>query len=318
MIVLVTGASGFVGSALMSSLSAHPDVVPRAAVRCENRKLSSMVDTVQVGSLSSDTDWCAALQGVDAVVHTAARVHVMQDTAESPLLEFRRVNVDGTLNLAQQAAHSGVKRFIFVSSIKVNGESTQSDKFFYADDSPAPMDPYGISKREAEEGLRKIESETGMEVVILRPPLVYGPGVKANFLKLLNLAQRGIPLPFGSIENRRSMVYVGNLVSAIMLCVKHPKAAGETFLVSDGADVSTAELVRKMTSAMGRKATLLSIPSVILKAMGLLTGKRSVIERLTGSLCVDSSKIREMLDWQPPYTLEQGIQETVDWYLEHC
>ncbi len=312
--ILLTGATGFVGGALFECLQQIPETSVRAVLRRRDDSPTD-IDSIQIPDISAETDWRIALSEVDCVIHAAARVHVMQDTAESPLVEFRRVNVGGTLNLARQAASLGVKRFVFVSSVKVNGEGTMPGKPFYADDPSSPLDPYAISKYEAETGLRKIERETGMEVVILRPPLVYGPGVKANFLRLMDLAQKGLPLPLGLVSNRRSVVFVGNLVSAIMVCLKHPGAAGETFLVSDGGDVSTPDLIRKVASAMGRKATFLPVPLGLLRALGSLLGKRAEIERLSSSLCVDSVKIRKVLDWQAPYTLDQGIQETVDWYL---
>jgi len=313
--VLVTGATGFVGGAFVARTASDSPFSIRAALRSGTKFKVSGTETVIVKGLTATADWYEALNGCDAVVHAAARVHIMQDTSADPLVEFRRVNVQGTLNLARQAAEAGVKRFVFVSSVKVNGEGTLPGQPYTADDLPSSVDPYGISKYEAENALLQLMADTGMEVVIIRLPLVYGPGVKANFLKLLKLTQKGYPLPLGGVNNSRSMLYVGNLVNAIMSSLEHPKAAGEIFLVSDGEDVSTAELVRKLASAMGRKAILLPIPLTMLKFVFSRMGKRAEIDRLTGSLCLDSSKIQQVLNWQPPYTLEQGIQETVDWYL---
>ena len=313
--VLVTGATGFVGGAFLARAASDGHFSLRAALRTDNKIGISGIETVIVEGLTATASWHKAVKGCDAVVHAAARTHIMQDTSADPLVEFRRVNVQGTLNLARQAAKAGVKRFIFLSSVKVNGELTQPGHPFSENDIPAPQDPYGISKYEAENELLQLMIETGMEVVIIRPPLVYGPGVKANFLKLLQLIQKRFPLPLGKVYNCRSTVYIGNLVSAIISCLEHPRAAGEIFLVSDDEDISTAELVRKLASAMGHKAILVPVPLPVLKVMFSLLGKRAEIERLTDSLCVDSSKIRKLLNWEPPYTLDQGIQETVDWYL---
>lgn len=313
--VLVTGATGFIGGALMVSLASEGRFLLRATLRTDAQCELPGIETVIVKGLSVTANWHEAVKGCDAVVHAAGRVHIMQDTSADPLVEFRRVNFQGTLNLARQAAEAGVKRFVFVSSVKVNGEGTSLGQPYTAADLPLPVDPYGISKFEAENDLLQLMTETGMEVVVIRLPLVYGPGVKANFLKLLELTQKCYPLPLGCVHNSRSMIYVGNLVNVIMSCLEHPQAAGETFLVSDGEDVSTAELVRKMASAMGRKTILLPIPLRMLKSILSLLGKRAEFDRLTGSLCVDSTKIQQVLNWQPPYTLEQGLQETVDWYL---
>jgi nucleoside-diphosphate-sugar epimerase len=311
--ILVTGATGFVGGALIGRLCADPafDGV-LAAVRQRVAPWPEGVKQLLIRDLLSTTDWSYALQGVDALVHCAARVHVMQDDASDPLGAYRLVNVEGALNLASQAAQAGVRRFVFVSSIKVNGEATLSGESFSADDVPAPLDPYGVSKLEAERGLREIETKTGMEVVIVRPPLVYGPGVKANFASMLRWVERGMPLPLGAIYNARSMVALDNLVDLLVICLKHPAAAGQTFLVSDGEDVSTTELLRRTAKAMRKKAVLLPIPAVVLETGAALLGRRSVAQRLCGSLQVDIEKTRRLLGWKPLLTLDQGLKKAVE------
>ncbi len=307
--ILLTGSTGFVGSALLAELKKLPDFRVVAAVRSAASPASD--DVVVVGNIDGTTDYSAALNGVDVVVHAAARAHIMRDEVADPLAEYRKVNVEGTLNLAKQAVAAGVKRFIYISSIKVNGESTTGLSAFTEADSAKPEDPYGVSKREAEEGLRLLAQETGLEVVIIRPPLVYGPGVKANFLSLVKLSATGLPLPFGSVNNHRSMVYVGNLVSFIIHCIRHPAAANETFLVSDGEDVSLRNLVTYIRLCFGRSPRLLPVPVGLFKLAGALTGKRGMVDRLVGDLQVDSSKARSLLGWVPPYTVEQGIAATV-------
>jgi UDP-glucose 4-epimerase len=271
--------------------------------------LTEGVETVVVGTINATTDWKAALAGCAVVVHLAARVHVINDKARDPLAEFREVNTKGTLNLARQAAQAGVKRFVFISTIKVNGEGR--DAPYRETDAAAPEDAYAISKWEAEQGLRQIAADTGLEVVILRPPLVYGPGVKANFLRLIRIVERGWPLPLGAIRNLRSLLYLGNFVDAIRLCVVHPAAAGQTFLLDDGKPVSTPELIRAVARALGRPARLLAVPVWMLEAAGMLLGKRAAVARLTGSLFVDGSAIRSRLGWMPPYSVEEGMAATV-------
>lgn len=306
--ILVTGATGFVGSAVVEKLSTYSGVTPRVAVRQMNHQLSSAIDVIRVGSMTTDTDWTVALQGMDVVVHVAARVHVMCDAATDSLEEYRRVNVDGTLNLARQAADSGVKRFVFVSSIKVNGEETALMHPFTADDIPAPVDPYGISKLEAEQGLQYLAKETGLEVVIIRPPLVYGHGVKANFQKMMRWLDRGIPLPLGAIYNKRSLVALDNLVDLIITCIDHPAAANQVFLAGDGEDLSTTELLRRMAKAMGKSARLIPVPARLLEIGATLLGKKAIAQRLCGSLQVDISKAREVLGWTPPISVDEGLR----------
>ena len=302
--VLATGAAGFVGRLLGKELESHGHaVVP--AVRCP----SGLSKEVVIGDLRNTPALGAALAGCDAVIHLAARVHVMHDTVADPLTLYRATNTDATLNLARQTAQMGVRRFVYISSIKVNGEGR--DAAYRETDAPAPEDAYAISKWEAEQGLQQIARETGLEVVILRPPLVYGPGVKANFLRLLRTVERGWPLPLGAIRNRRSLLYLGNFVDAIRLCVEHPAAAGQTFLLDDGEAVSTPDLVRAVAHAMKRPARLLWVPVSMLEFMGTLLGKRTAVSRLTGSLWVDSSLIRSRLGWTPPYSMEAGLAATI-------
>ncbi len=302
--ILVTGATGFVGRALCEKLSgAGHEIVSTV------RRVSGFLNEHVIGDIAETTDWQVALMGCDIVVHLAARVHVMDEVAQDPLALYRATNTDATLNLARQAAQAGVKRFVFISSIKVNGEG--DDAPYRETDVPAPEDAYAISKWEAEQGLQQIAQETGLEVVILRPPLVYGPGVKANFLRLMQTMRKGWPLPLGAIRNRRSLLYLGNFIDAIRLCVVHPAAAGQTFLLDDGKPVSTPELIRAVAHAMGRPARLLAVPVLVLETAGALLGKRAAVARLTGSLFVDSSAIRSRLGWTPPYSMEAGLAATV-------
>ena len=314
--ILVTGANGFVGRALCTEAISRGLAV-RGITRsaCDE---TAEVESVVVGGIDDSTDWRNALTACDAVIHLAARVHVMQEAVADPLAEFRRVNVQGTLNLARQAAATGVQRFVFVSSIKVNGESTLIGSPFMADDAPAPMDAYGVSKMEAEMGLRELAEQTGMEVVIIRPPLVYGPGVKANFAAMMRWLKRGVPLPFGAIHNQRSLVALDNLVDLIVTCITHPAASNQTFLVCDGEDVSTTELLRRMGQAMGHPARLIPVPAGWLKLAASLVGKRDTAQRLCGSLQVDISKTRQLLGWSPPLTLNQGLKKTAEGYLREA
>lgn len=261
---------------------------------------------------STEDSTKVALQGIHAVVHLAARVHVMTDRAVDPLGEFRKVNTDWTERLVRTAASQGVRRFVYLSSIKVNGEQTR-DPFTEAD-LPDPQDPYGVSKWEAEQALAAVSSETGLAAVVVRSPLVYGPGVGGNFLQLLNILRRGIPLPLALVDNRRSLIYRGNLVDALMRCVQDVRAAGRTFLVSDGEDLSTPELIRRLAKALGVTAHLWLFPPPALRWLGWVVGKSATIDRLLGSLQVDSSKIRRELDWHPPYSVDQGFADTAVWY----
>lgn len=309
--IFVTGGTGFMGAALVQRLSLD-GVKTRACMRGDKHEFPEGVERIKVESISGDTKWLSALEGVEVVVHCAARVHVMQDDESDPLEAYREVNVAGTLNLARQAAQAGVRRFVFVSSIKVNGEATQPSQPFSANDTPSPMDPYGVSKLEAEQGLRRIEALTGMEVVIVRPPLVYGPKVKANFAAMMRWVARGIPLPLGSIHNVRSIVSLDNLVDLLVTCLTHPAAAGQVFLVSDGEDVSTTELLVRTAHAMDKKAFLLPVPAFALEFCAALMGKSDVARRLCGSLVVNIDKTRGLLDWSPPQGLDQGLKKAVE------
>jgi nucleoside-diphosphate-sugar epimerase len=312
--VLVTGASGYVGRALLSRLSLTPSVCCVAAVRRTTPYIQTdfnVLPRIVVDSIDGSTDWGNALTGVTNVVHAAARVHVMSDNSVNPLGEFRLVNVDGTLNLARQAATAGVARFIFISSVKVNGEFTLQNQAFTEYDEPGPIDSYGQSKYEAEQGLHQIAAESGMQIVIIRPPLVYGPGVKANFAQLMRAVVRCWPLPLGAVHNQRSLVALDNLVDLIVTCITHPKAANETFLVSDGQDLSTTELVRMMAHAAGVPARLLPLPVWALQAGGALLGKGDAVQRLCGNLQVDISKARSLLGWVPPVSVEEGLRRTM-------
>ena len=318
--VLVTGADGFVGSALVARLQADGVKVLRGV-----RRQAQGAGRVQV-DLEKPGDWSAALAGIDAVVHAAARVHVMRDV-EDPLPLFRRVNVEGTLELARQAGAAGVKRFVFVSSVKVNGEQTRPGQPFRADDLPRPEDAYGVSKMEAERGLFGLVGtpgcadaaglgfsaqatgtlKAGMEVTVVRPPLVYGPGVRANFLSMMRALDRGLPLPLASIRNQRSLVALDNLVDLLVRCLTHPAAANRCFMVSDGEDVSTPELLRRTASALGRNARLFPLPEALLKLAALCVGKPGAASRLCSSLQVDSQPTRATLNWTPPLSLDQGL-----------
>lgn len=315
--ILVTGATGFVGAAVVARLkSDYPDKPLIVATRRNGVSWPSEVQEKIIGDLTASTDWRLALLGVKSVIHAAARVHMMDEVAEDPLAEFRKVNVEGTLNLARQAVDAGVQRFIFISSIKVNGEGTQPGQPYTADEKPEPVDPYGISKMEAEQGLLALAEKTGMQVTIIRPVLVYGPGVKANFLSMMKWLHKGIPLPLGKIHNKRSLVALDNLVDLVIKCVNHPAAANQIFLVSDGEDLSTTELLQRMGIALGSPARLLSVPSFMLKLGATLLGKRNMAQRLCGSLQVDISKTRQLLDWNPPLSVDQALKKSTEGLLK--
>ena len=311
--VLITGAGGFVGGALVSRLLVDGKFLPIAAVRGATSLLGLCpvvpLDLAEAGVMPS-------LENVQVVVHAAARVHVMSETATDALAMFRNINVDGTLRLARRAAESGVARFIFISSIKVNGESTATGQAFTADSVPAPVDPYGVSKYEAEEGLKQLGRETGMEVVIIRPPLVYGPGVKANFLSMMQWLNKGLPLPLGAIDNRRSLVAIGNLVDLIVTCIEHPAAANQTFLVSDGKDLSTTQLLRHLAQALGRKPLLVPIPEGVLSMVASVLGRQAIAQRICGSLQVNIDKNRDVLGWVPPVNVDRAMLQTARYYLD--
>ncbi|MDQ1330139.1 MAG: Epimerase protein [Thermodesulfobacteriota bacterium] len=311
--VLVTGADGFVGKALCAEMVSRGWNI-RASVRTKEKikNLSEGIQIVETGPIGPETDWGDALNNVDAVVHLAGRAHIMDDLSSDPLLEYRIVNTAGTECLAKAAAGKGIRRFIFMSTIKVNGECRNAP--YTEEDIPAPADPYGISKWEAEQIIKVIAGETGMETVILRAPMVYGPGVKANFLKLLKAVDRGVPMPLAGIKNKRSMIYTGNMVNSIITCINHPKASGQTYLVSDSDKVSTPELINRIGDALGKPGRLFYMPLFLLRLFGIAAGKSREIERLTGTLTVDSSKIRKELNWTPPFTLIQGLKETAEWY----
>lgn len=315
--VLLTGATGFVGYHLLKHLLTTTHYAPIAAIRgtpCPTQ-LSAEIRTISIGDILSTTDWSHALSHVHIVIHLAARVHVMHDIATDPLAAFRQTNTAGTLNLARQAAAAGVRRFIFLSSIKVNGEATVPGIPFTAADTHIPTAPYGLSKYEAEKGLHDIAQQTGMEVVIIRPPLVYGPGVKANFLSMMRWLHQGIPLPLGAIHNQRSLVAIDNLVDLITTCINHPAAANQTFLVSDDEDLSTTELLQRMGKALGKPARLLPIPQALLTASLSLLGKEAIVQRLCGSLQIDIGKTRDLLGWTPPISVDKALNQTAQEYL---
>jgi nucleoside-diphosphate-sugar epimerase len=302
--ILITGTTGFVGSALLPALSHYHHIRP--------------VTRAEFGDFLPTTDYTAALSHAEVVIHLAARAHIMHDTAADPLKEFRRANTAGTLNLARQAAAAGVRRFIFLSSVKVNGEFTTPGKPFTASDVLAPDDPYGLSKYEAEQGLKEISVKTGMEIVIIRPPLVYGTGVKGNFLSMMHWLYKGIPLPLGAIHNQRSLVALDNLIDLIKVCIDHPAAANQTFLVSDGEDLSTTELLKRIGTTLGKPARLLPVPVSWLQKMATLLGKGDIALRLLGSLQIDMRKTCELLNWSPPVSVDEALHRTARAYLQQA
>ncbi len=314
-LILLTGGSGFLGRAILKSLSGLRPI--RAAIRRPNLSISFPCGVEIIdATLSPEQDWLNALSGVSIVIHCAARVHIMKESSLDPLAEFRQVNVAGTLNLALQASRSGVRRFIFISSIKVNGEYTDLGRPFSSVETNFPVDPYAVSKYEAEMGLRAISKETDMEVVIIRAPLIYGPSVQANFRSMMNWLQSGIPLPFGGItKNRRSYIFIDNLVDFIVTCINHPAAANQTFLVSDGEDLSTTELLRRMYLALGLPARLFSVPPAYITLGAMLIGRGDISSRLCCSLQIDMKKTMNLLGWFPPFSVDEGLRQTAAHFL---
>lgn len=314
---MLTGATGFVGQFLLARLLSIPDVSPVAVVRKLPAVRHPRVIYVEVSDIGPTSEWANVRAQTDVVIHAAARVHVLHKrSSDNELAAIRRINVDGTANLARQAAAGGAKRFIFISSIKVNGDSTAPGRPFSADDAPNPSDAYGVSKFEAERKLHQVASHTGMEVVIIRPPLIYGPGVKANFLSLMKWIDRGLPMPFGSINNRRSLVAADNLTDLILTCIDHPLASNQTFLVSDGEDLSTPDLLRRLADALGREARLVNCPKGLVSLAAVLLGRPEIAQRLCGSLQIDMTKTVKMLGFAPSITTQQGLQNTARYYSE--
>lgn len=314
--ILITGANGFVGLPLSEYLTAVGHQVI-GAVRFQDSVgiVNPHIQLKPIGDIDDVTDWQYCLGGVESVIHLANRAHVMDEQSINPLALYRKVNTEGTLHLARQAAAAGVKRFIFISSIKVNGESTLPGQALTPKDQFIPVDPYGLSKYEAELGLKLIAEQTGIEVVVIRPPLIYGPGVKANFLKMMQWVEKGIPLPLGAIQNQRSMLGLDNLINFIELCLTHPDAAGQTFLLSDDHDVSTTELLKEIASAMRRPSRLISVPQAFIENLLSLLGQRHISERLCGSLQLDISLAKTRLSWKPPHTFKEQLHKTVLDYL---
>ncbi len=304
--ILITGANGFIGKHLSVYLQENGHNITEACRCCSNNMIQKKQQCFSIGDIDNTTQWKTALTGIDQVIHLAARVHIMQETDKNPLAAFRLVNTEGTLNLARQAISAGVKRFIYLSTIKVNGEETSNTPFF-ADDQPVPKDPYAISKLEAEQKLLELGLKSGLEVVIIRPPLVYGYAVKGNFKRLINLMNKSIPLPFSRIQNTRSLVSIQNLCSFIQTCVLHPKAVNQIFLISDGQDLSTSELLKKISYALNKKNTLFYLPKGLLKFLSQILDRNTEYQRLTGSLQLDITKNQQILNWQPIESVDNGI-----------
>lgn len=313
--VLVTGATGFVGSALVRRLAAQPEIRVRALCRRPSEHPQA-VESIARAEIDGTADHSGVLAGCDVVAHLAARVHVMRDSSTDPLAEYRRINVQGTLRLARQAAGAGIKHFVFLSSIKVNGEYTVPGCPFTAGDVPRPIDPYAVSKFEAEQQLLELAGRLPMKITVIRPPLVYGPGVKANFLQMMRWLHRGVPLPLGAVtENRRSLIALDNLVDLIATCVRRMPVESEVFLASDGEDLSTADLLRRLANAMGHSARLFAVPPAMLRTLARLAGRAAQVERLLGSLQVDSTGTRSALQWTPPISVDLGLSRAVSHFL---
>lgn len=318
--LLITGANGFIGKALCATLMSGNYDAGHYRINAAVRTFAVCPDAVVpiiVGDIDAKTDWTEALQAVDVVIHLAARVHLMRDDAPGPLAEYRKTNVDGTMNLARQAVQVGVRRFIFISTIKVNGEYTLPGCPFTADDMPAPVDAYAVSKYEAEQALRELAATTAMELVIIRSSLVYGPGVKANFYSMMRWLDKQIPLPLGAIENRRSLLALDNLIDLIIICIRHPAAVKQVFLAADGEDISTAQLLRRVAAALGKTALLMPVPMWILTAIAKLLNKTAAIQRLCCSLQVDIGKTQRVLGWIPPVSVDDALAKTAQDYIKH-
>jgi nucleoside-diphosphate-sugar epimerase len=308
--LLITGGNGFIGKAIcenLKSLNYLVKITSRKNIKINDNRITSY----NIGEIDKQTKWINVLDDIDCVIHCAAKTHFVNNIKKSSLFSYKKVNIEGTVNLAEKAAACGVKRFIFLSSIKVNGEKTLKSRIFKHNDIPKPEDAYGISKWEAEKALWKISKKTGLEIVIIRAPLVYGSGVKGNLNRLINLVKLGIPLPFSQINNRRSLIGIDNLVDIIIQCIDNPKVVGKTFLVSDGKDLSTPELINLIALSMGKKANLFPLPIFILKFLGLIFGRREEISRLIGSLKIDNSHLKKVLNWAPLVSAEDGIKKMI-------
>jgi len=321
--IFITGANGFVGNALAHQLGSQGYRVTRFIHRPKSQSANEPGENVVIGDLEELIDWGQILESLDIVIHLAARVHIMKDTLIAPFSEFQKINTDATLNLARSAAQSGIKRFIYLSSIKVNGEQTTPGKPFSEVDPPAPEDAYAISKLEAEHGLHEIAQKHNLEVVIIRPPLIYGPGVKANFLSMMEWLNMGIPLPLGAIDNKRSLLGLDNLLNFIVTCIEHPAAANEVFMIADGEDLSTTELLRRVGNALGKSVRLFSIPQKFSEIGLQIMGKRSLRQRLFGTLQINITKANELLGWNPPYSIEEGLRKVAQDFIRskhflHC
>ncbi|MFL2780608.1 MAG: NAD-dependent epimerase/dehydratase family protein [Rhodospirillales bacterium] len=311
--ILITGATGFIATPLIRALREQGHILSGTTRKTGVFSGTNGIPLHKVPEISENTDWSNIISGAEVVIHLAARVHIMKDQSRNPIEAFRRVNTLGTKSLALQAANAGIKRFIFLSTVKVAGETSPIDGF--KESGPiSPNDPYSISKYEAEQELLKIAQSSSMEVVIIRPPLVYGPNVKGNFLSLLKLAKKNYPLPLNSINNKRSLIFVDNLTDAITKAVDHPKAANKIFFLSDEENLSTTELINKISRAFGTKARIFNIPQKYLILLGKITGNTAIIKRLTQTLTVDSTRIKSDLNWSPPFQSDVGIEKTVNWY----